>query len=52
MQSEIHSATPQPHHRRRVLFNYHPHPYQPLNVNMVFEAEKAAASFNKRVAIT
>ncbi len=51
MQGEIHSATTQPDHRRRTLFNNNPHPYRPLNVNMVFEAEKAAASFNKRVAI-
>ncbi len=52
MQGEIHSATPQPHHQRRVLFNNNPHPYRPMNVNLVFEAEKAAASFNKRVAIS
>src|SRR3989440_12932888 len=51
MQGEIHPATPQPHHQRRVLFNSTPHPYRPMNVNLVFEAEKAAASFNKRVAI-
>ena len=40
-----------PHSHRRILFNYTPHPHKPQNVNLLFEAEKAAAGFNKRVAV-
>lgn len=39
-------------HKRRVLFKYTPHPYKPRNVNLVLEAEKAAGSFNQKVAVS
>jgi len=47
-------ATPiqQQLHHRRTLFQHTPATQRPpRNVNLVFEAEKAAASFNKKVAI-
>ncbi|HLG61280.1 MAG TPA: DUF1003 domain-containing protein [Ktedonosporobacter sp.] len=37
----------QPHH----LFQHTPHPHQPRNVNLIFEAEKAAGNFNQKVAV-
>ncbi len=51
MQGEINPTFQQPRHQRRSLFNTVPLPHKPLNVNVIFEAEKAAAGFNKRVAI-
>jgi uncharacterized membrane protein len=36
---------------RRTLFLYIPHPHQPRNVNLVFEAEKAAGNLNQKVAV-
>jgi hypothetical protein len=49
-------TTPQtqahPHHRAGVLFHHEPHQYQPRNVNLLHEAEKAAAGFNQKLAIT
>ncbi len=36
---------------RRLLFQHTPHPHQPTNVNLIFEAEKAAGNFNKKVAV-
>ena len=38
-------------HHRRSLFHRQSHPYQPRNINLIFEAEKAAGNFNKKVAI-
>lgn len=62
MQGETTSATPTsipattptsiPQHKQRVLFKHTPHPYQPRNVNLVHEAEKAAGSFNQKVAVS
>jgi uncharacterized membrane protein len=37
--------------KKRTLYQHTPHPYKPQNVNLLFETEKAAAGFNKRVAI-
>ena len=52
MQGETASApTPIPLHRKRVLFKNTLHPYKPRNVNLVHEAEKAAGSFNQKVAV-
>ncbi len=33
------------------LFQHAKHPLEPLNVNLVIEAEKAVASFNDRLAV-
>jgi uncharacterized membrane protein len=33
------------------LFHYVLHPHRPQNVNLVFEAEKAAGNFNRQVAV-
>jgi hypothetical protein len=41
----------QPQHHTRVLFRNEPHQHQPRNVNLVHEAEKAAAGFNQKLAI-
>jgi len=41
----------QDHMRRRVLFKHAAHPHQPRNVNLVHEAELAAAGFNTRLAV-
>lgn len=38
-------------HKRRALFKTVLHPHQPRNVNLVHEAEKAAGSFNQKVAV-
>jgi uncharacterized membrane protein len=52
MQGEIAAApTPMPLHRKRVIFKNALHPYKPRNVNLVHEAEKAAGSFNQKVAV-
>ncbi len=45
-------TTSQPAHHRHTLFQHTPAAQRPpRNVNLVFEAEKAAASFNQKVAI-
>ncbi len=44
------ASTTQQYHPR-TLFTHTPHPHKPQNVNLLFEAEKAAAGFNKRVAV-
>jgi len=51
MQDEALSPTPTPRPQRRNLFTNKLYPHQPQNVNVVFEAEKAAANFNQKVAI-
>ena len=53
MQEQIPTtSTQQPLHHRRTLFQHTPATQRPpRNVNLVFEAEKAAASFNQKVAI-
>lgn len=38
-------------HAKNSLFHHTPHPHQPHNVNVLFEAEKAAGSFNQKVAV-
>lgn len=38
-------------HHRHSLFHRQSHPYQPRNINLIFEAEKAAGGFNKKVAV-
>jgi uncharacterized membrane protein len=46
--------TPQPahpHHFTSALFHHQPHLHQPRNINLIHEAEKAAAGFNQRVAV-
>jgi uncharacterized membrane protein len=35
----------------RILFHSKPYPHQPLNVNVLMEAEQAASKFNQKVAI-
>ncbi|HEX9016912.1 MAG TPA: DUF1003 domain-containing protein [Chloroflexota bacterium] len=37
--------------QRRALFRHMPHPHVPRNVNVIFEAEKAAGNFNQKVAV-
>src|SRR5437588_11036974 len=39
------------HHQRQPLFRLKPHLHQPRNVNLIFEAEKAAGNFNQKVAM-
>ncbi len=52
VQAEAIAQTPvHPYHHTRVLFHNEPHQYQPRNVNRVHEAEKAAGSFNQKLAI-
>lgn len=38
-------------HQRRSLFRHTPHPHQPKNANLLFEAEKAAGNANQKVAV-
>lgn len=53
MQGETASApTTVPMHKQRVLFKHTLYPYKPRNVNLVHEAEKAAGSFNQKVAVS
>lgn len=40
-----------PHRHSSQLFHHDPHPHQPRNVNLLHEAEKAAAGLNQRVAM-
>ncbi len=40
-----------PYRQHRSLFQYKPHLHQPRNVNLLFETEKSAADFNKKVAV-
>lgn len=54
MPGETPSATSMHSHpemKHRSLFHYELHPYQPRNINLIFEAEKAAGNFNQRVAV-
>ena len=61
MQGETTSAsvqtetTPQtqahPHRHTSVLFHHEPHQHQPRNVNLLHEAENAAAGINTRIAV-
>ncbi len=53
IQTEATSQTPGhiPHHHNNVLFHHEPHPHQPRNVNLLHEAEKAAAGFNSKLAL-
>ena len=52
MQEQLPPAAQPPFHHRRTLFQHTPATQQPpRNVNLVFEAEKATASFNQKVAI-
>ncbi len=44
-------AQAMPHHHRRVLFERTIHPHVPRNVNVILEAEQAAAGFNTRLAV-
>jgi len=39
------------HHYTSVLFHHEPHQHQPRNVNLLHEAEKAAAGINTRIAV-
>ncbi len=45
------SEQPKPHHPTRTLFHHTPAAHQPRNVNLLFEAEKAAGNFNQKVAV-
>jgi hypothetical protein len=45
-QTQVH-----PHQHTSVLFHHEPHPHEPRNVNVLHEAEKAAAGFNEKLAI-
>ncbi len=47
------AATQSGHPQRHpgVLFHHQPHQHQPRNINLIHEAEKAAAGFNQRVAV-
>lgn len=38
-------------HQGHTLFHYNLHPHHPQNVNLLFEAEKAAGSVNQKVAV-
>ncbi|GER90150.1 hypothetical protein KDW_43120 [Dictyobacter vulcani] len=40
-----------PQHPSNALFKHEPHPHRIQNANVIFEAEKAAANFNQRVAV-
>lgn len=40
-----------PHWHASSLFHHHPHQHQPRNINLLHEAEKAAAGLNQRVAV-
>jgi uncharacterized membrane protein len=40
-----------PHRHASPLFHHDPHPHQPRNINLIHEAEKAAAGLNQRVAM-
>lgn len=59
MQGETTSTTAQPeaapstplHHHTHVLFHHEGHQHQPRNINLIHEAEKAAGSFNQKVAV-
>jgi len=39
------------HHYTSVLFHHEPHQHQPRNVNLLHEAEQAAAGINTRIAV-
>ena len=43
------TSTSYPEHNRQVLFQHTPHPHKPENVNLLFEAEKAAGNLNQKV---
>lgn len=47
-QSINHTGETQP---LNIPFQHTPHPHQPVNVNLLFEAEKACGNFNQRVAV-
>lgn len=54
MQESVASTTeqPKPHHfNTRILFRHSPSPQKPRNINLIFEAEKAAGNFNQKVAV-
>ena len=40
-----------PHHHTSILFHHEARQHQPRNVNVLHEAEKAAGSFNQKLAI-
>jgi len=48
---QIDTSTKPRWHQARTLFHNSPHPHQPQNVNLLFEAEKAAGSANQKVAV-
>lgn len=39
------------HHHTAALFHHEPHLHQPRNVNLLHNAEKAAAGFNQKIAM-
>lgn len=52
MQGDTTTATTTYHEPKKyTLYQHSAHPHQPRNVNMVHEAEKAAGSFNQKVAV-
>jgi uncharacterized membrane protein len=53
MQEKIATTPEQPksHHTSHLLFHHTPGEHKPRNVNLVFEAEKAAGNFNQQVAV-
>ena len=51
MQENTLSTSPKPLHQRKSLFHYTAHPHKPQNVNLLFEAEKAAGNVNQKVAV-
>ncbi len=50
LEKTIPTSDPALHHRQ-ILFHHMPHPHKPRNINLVFEAEKAAGSFNQKIAV-
>lgn len=44
-------ASTVPHYHPGILFKHTPHPHKPQDVNLLFKAEQATASFNQRVAV-
>lgn len=59
MQGETTSTAAQPgatpstpiYHHTHALFHHEGHQHQPRNINLIHEAEKAAGSFNQKVAV-
>jgi uncharacterized membrane protein len=44
-------ASTVPQYQPQPLFNHTLHPHKPQNINLIFNAEQAAASFNQKIAV-